>query len=67
MIFDCLRISSSREEDKIIIPVKGTVRTDMSVDKEMLYLDVIYKNIFCNEWMMLKYKVSLFSKFSEFQ
>ena len=58
MIFECLRVSSTLEENKIIIPVKGTVKVDKISNKETLCLYIIYKNIISNEWIMLKNHVN---------
>jgi hypothetical protein len=53
-VFECLNISSTLEEDNIVIPVQGTIRLEKRGDKELLYLDIIYKKIKSNEWIMLK-------------
>jgi hypothetical protein len=59
MIFECLRISSTLEEDKIVIPVRGTVKLEKIVGTDKLFLYIFYKNTVSNEWRMLKNYVNI--------
>jgi hypothetical protein len=58
LTFECSRISSTLEEDNLVIPVSGTIRLEKRSEEELLYLDIIYKNIKKNEWLMIKKPVS---------
>jgi len=50
-------MSSSFEEDKLVIPVKGTIKIECNSETSDFILYLIYKNVSLNEWIMIKKNV----------
>jgi len=64
---ECLKMSSSFEEDKLVIPVKGTIKIECSSKTVDFFLYLIYKNVNLNEWIMIKKHVKATRKLEMFK
>jgi len=52
-------MSSSFEDDRLVVPVKGTIKIECKSGTADFFLYLIYKSISLNEWKMIKKNVRI--------